>query len=498
MSISPIELLKEKVTPQIVSDQQLEVDADKKASLLAQFYPILLSLLHKFPDRVDSILANKDKALASLFADDAPITKQLIHRFASHHSLPDETVISLLDQSVAPSVEAIREEVGIHGIQGYLSQHLKGIASAFPAWASGLLSALGLGAVLGSESKSQHVYVQKKDKPVSVFRKILPILALIILAILVFFGLKSCQKPNEPAMTAPSASDVASSPSASMSPSASEVKSTTPAHFTFASGKTNTSPTCLAHVGDDSLATTIKSSIQKVFGKVGENCNVMADTAYANDLQGTTHLEAILTAIHKVPNASFEWKGNQLVVNAPDKAALKGLVDEIKSIAPDLEVTPAVALDEEQSVNKSIEDSKNALAGLGQQAKPEDIAKALNLQIINFPTASRELPARNKEILDQAATLLKEAPHVKLIAEGYTDSTGNAEVNKKLSQRRAQSVVDYLVAKGVSTDRLQAVGYGAENPVAENETEEGRFKNRRIEFKVVDTANGQTEVVKGQ
>lgn len=497
MSISPIELLKEKVTPQIVSGQQLEVDADKKESLLAQFYPVLLSLLHKFPERVESVLADKDNALASLFANDAPITKQLVHRLASHHSLPDQTVVSLLGQSVVPSIDTIKSEMGMHGFQGYLSQHLTTIAGAFPAWGSGLLSALGLSTVLGSDSKTQHVYVQKTEKPVSIFKKIFPILALVILAILVFLGLKSCQKPNESAMTAPSASDAKSASTASTH-TANDAKSMTPAHFTLASGKENMLPTCLAHVGGDALGTTIKAALQKVFGRAGANCNVMTEASYATDLPGATHLEEILTAVQKVPNASFEWKGNQLVVNAPDKAALKGLVDEIKGIAPDLDVTPAVELNEEQSVSKSIQDSKQALAGLGQQAKPEDIAKALNLQIINFPSASKELPARNKEILDQAAMLLKELPHVKLIAQGYTDATGNADVNKRLSQRRAQSVVDYLVTQGVSQDRLQAVGYGAENPVADNETEEGRFKNRRIEFKVVDTTNGQTEVVKGQ
>ncbi|MBF7689055.1 OmpA family protein [Acinetobacter rathckeae] len=497
MSISPIELLKQKVTPQIVSAQQLEIDADKKASLLAQFYPIFLSLLYKFPDRVDAILANKGSALAHLFADDAPITKQLVHRLASHHSLPDQTVVSLLDQSIVPSIEAIKDEVGPHGFAGYLSEHMTTIASAFPAWASGLLSALGLGAVLGSEIKSQHVYAQKTDKPISIFRKIFPILALIILAILVFFGLRSCQKPNEP-VTSPSTASEASSSASAPSNASDVAKTTAPAYLALISGKENTLHSCVAKVGNDSLAVKIKSAIEKVFGAAISNCKVMADTAYATDLPSTAHLEAILTAINKVPDASFEWKGNQFFVNAPNKAALATLVTEIKGLAPDLEVTATVPLNEEQSVSQSIDDSKQALANLGQQAKLEDIAHALNLQIINFPTGSRDLPARNKEILDQAVTLLKDVPHVKLIADGYTDSTGNAEANKKLSQRRAQSVVDYLVEKGISADRLQAVGYGADNPVADNATAEGRFKNRRIEFKVIDTANGQTDVVKSQ
>lgn len=73
---------------------------------------------------------------------------------------------------------------------------------------------------------------------------------------------------------------------------------------------------------------------------------------------------------------------------------------------------------------------------------------------------------------------------MKLNVGGHTDSTGNAAANKALSQRRAQAVVDYLVSKGVDASKLVAQGHGSENPVADNKTEEGRFKNRRIEFSV--------------
>ena len=93
-------------------------------------------------------------------------------------------------------------------------------------------------------------------------------------------------------------------------------------------------------------------------------------------------------------------------------------------------------------------------------------------------------PDANKAILDKAATLLKSVKVAKLTVSGYTDSTGNANSNKALSQRRAQSVVDYLVSQGVDAAQLNAVGNGADNPVADNATDEGRFKNRRIEFSV--------------
>ncbi|MCP6576874.1 OmpA family protein, partial [Klebsiella pneumoniae] len=74
------------------------------------------------------------------------------------------------------------------------------------------------------------------------------------------------------------------------------------------------------------------------------------------------------------------------------------------------------------------------------------LVKALNLQIINFASGSSDIPADNKAILDQAATLLNKVTGVKLDVGGHTDSTGNAAANKALSQRRAQAVVDYLVS----------------------------------------------------
>ena len=112
------------------------------------------------------------------------------------------------------------------------------------------------------------------------------------------------------------------------------------------------------------------------------------------------------------------------------------------------------------------------------------------MQIINFATASSEIPDVNKSILDQAAALLKRASNVHLKVVGHTDASGDAAKNKTLSQDRAQAIVNYLTAQGVDPAQLQAVGVGAEQPRADNETEEGRFKNRRIEFEVLNTDTG--------
>lgn len=108
----------------------------------------------------------------------------------------------------------------------------------------------------------------------------------------------------------------------------------------------------------------------------------------------------------------------------------------------------------------------------------------MNLQIINFATDSAEIPEENKAILDKAAELIKQIPDAHLKITGHTDTQGSYAYNLDLSQKRAQSVHDYLVSKGVSDEKLEMQGASFDEPVATNATEQGRFRNRRIEFTV--------------
>ncbi len=87
--------------------------------------------------------------------------------------------------------------------------------------------------------------------------------------------------------------------------------------------------------------------------------------------------------------------------------------------------------------------------------------------------------------LDKVVELMKKNPSLSIQINGYTDSVGSAAHNLELSQQRARSVVNYLESKGIPAGRLSAKGYGAAHPVASNETEEGRAKNRRTELEVV-------------
>jgi len=115
---------------------------------------------------------------------------------------------------------------------------------------------------------------------------------------------------------------------------------------------------------------------------------------------------------------------------------------------------------------------------------PAPMAKTIVLRGINFDFDKANIKPEFTPVLDEGVDILKSNPDVKVVIAGYTDSTGAAEYNQKLSERRAQSVLDYFAKKGIDKNRMKAVGYGAKNPVADNKTKDGRALNRRVELQV--------------
>jgi OOP family OmpA-OmpF porin len=115
-------------------------------------------------------------------------------------------------------------------------------------------------------------------------------------------------------------------------------------------------------------------------------------------------------------------------------------------------------------------------------APPDPCAGRIVLRGVIFAFDSDEITGVSMATLDVAAEMLRECPNVNTAVEGHTDSVGDEAYNLGLSQRRANSVSSYLSSHGVSPDRLQAKGYGESRPVADNGTEDGRAKNRRVEL----------------
>ncbi len=118
---------------------------------------------------------------------------------------------------------------------------------------------------------------------------------------------------------------------------------------------------------------------------------------------------------------------------------------------------------------------------------PLDVLKILGtIRGIQFGFLSARLADTSRPILEQTAKILAEYPELRLEIQGHTDSDGDPDANKRLSQRRAESVRRVLIEFGVAEERLRAAGYGGEQPDADNTTEAGRVANRRIEFCLVD------------
>jgi OmpA-OmpF porin, OOP family len=116
---------------------------------------------------------------------------------------------------------------------------------------------------------------------------------------------------------------------------------------------------------------------------------------------------------------------------------------------------------------------------------PEVGETIVSLQGINFDTDKAVIKHEYEGVLNEAAEVLSNnlgVHHVRV--EGHTDSRGSDAHNLRLSQRRAESVVAYLVARGIDADRLAAVGYGESAPVAPNDTPENMYKNRRVDMVV--------------
>ena len=127
------------------------------------------------------------------------------------------------------------------------------------------------------------------------------------------------------------------------------------------------------------------------------------------------------------------------------------------------------------------------LGEMAQEVSASDMLDALNRDgfmalYINFDTGKFDIKPESQPIIDQIAQLMKDNPELKLSIEGHTDNVGTPQNNKVLSENRAKAVMNAVVSLGVDSSRLTSVGWGQERPIADNRTDEGRAKNRRVEI----------------
>jgi OOP family OmpA-OmpF porin len=104
------------------------------------------------------------------------------------------------------------------------------------------------------------------------------------------------------------------------------------------------------------------------------------------------------------------------------------------------------------------------------------------LEQVRFDTGKQDIRPESFPALDRVADVLKQNPNVRVVIEGHTDNVGRKTYNQKLSENRAQAVMEYVLQKGIGAERLSFVGYGISKPIASNETAKGRARNRRVQL----------------
>lgn len=150
----------------------------------------------------------------------------------------------------------------------------------------------------------------------------------------------------------------------------------------------------------------------------------------------------------------------------------------IGGLAGMTEFVEAVFLEKKTTASKSSLPSVKELAAM---VTPPPLTKDVNIELhVEFDFDKAVIKKLYSEQLQKAADFLRLYPDLRMVIEGHTDNVGSAKYNQKLSQQRAEAIVDYLCATyGIAPGRLTAVGYGLAKPVADNRTEAGRRKNRR-------------------
>lgn len=427
------------------------VPADKAQSFLSLIVPTVFSF---FKSKIAGGLTAG--GFASLLGEQAKAA-------ASHL---DTNALSALGFAGNSFNDALGSVSKIGGLLG------AGVAGAAAAGAAGLnnaaasVSAAGTKATAAAQSVANHTTTTAGK---SGLWKWLTAGAVLLAALL---GFKSCSnnttETTAPATTTAPAAAPATAPA---TPVVEEVK-TTDGLGNLSWLKTDKDFTLSGLVQNDELKAKITDAFSGLAGGLPVINNLVVDAKTGKF--SFDNFAGLANVFKSFPNVSgsFADKAFELVGKVGSDAEKSSLVEQVKGILGSL-----------FSVNA---DKVTVEAPVAEEPEAEVIAdmslEKLDLNIV-FDTASSEIKQRYNRRLNAFAHYLVENKRAGEIA-GYTDNVGDAAANQKLSEERANAVRNYLIAQGVPADQLVAVGYGQEDPIADNETAEGRAQNRRIEFKV--------------
>ncbi len=226
---------------------------------------------------------------------------------------------------------------------------------------------------------------------------------------------------------------------------------------------------------DEELSAFLKNANSLFGGKVVNNkLSVARGAPNANWL---ALANANMESLTKLQDCSFAMKDGSSMIEgiAQNEADRAAILSSIKSAGAGM----------------------NANADIRLLIKDKDKCQALFDEVkgakkINFAYNRADIKdAESRALLDALARAARQCKSFNIVVEGHTDSSGRASYNKDLSQRRANTVRDYLVANGVDSAQITAIGYGESRPIAKNNTAQGMAANRRIEFNVTNSKQGE-------
>ena len=513
--------LRQTVTPTLFNEQHAQPEttlSDTELSyMLDGFYALLTTLLtdDKTATRIEQVMmANDGDVYAQLW--NATERNIISTELAQAHDVDKMTVDDCLDAVTPNAYRRIKSLAGGYPVATYLKGHVQQIRPYLPVWADMVLPPYLLDSVATNitsnitsnvasnavsnmmtskpkptvEPVSEVAYQQKaypqsphayKRPQGSFVKALLPILALVLLGTLAWIALHYLQKDPKPL----------AQPNSNSQPNIAPVAVTLlPANFTVTIGASGELYACRGGVANSITQSELIKAVENVFTLSSNRCFFDVSPSYDTKLPAMERVASILAMMKHVPFATAEFSDNQIVLNAPNPTALQQLVNDVQALANNAQVLAAKPLDSQAQINQSLEASRLALASLSSNADPIDVARALSLQVINFDVDKAIIPEVNKPLLDKAADIIKGLPNISLLIMGHTDATADNAHNVALSQERATAIKAYLVAKGVDASKLMTKGMGEQYPIADNETEQGRFRNRRIEFAVYNQTQG--------
>jgi outer membrane protein OmpA-like peptidoglycan-associated protein len=214
--------------------------------------------------------------------------------------------------------------------------------------------------------------------------------------------------------------------------------------------------------------------------------NAREDVDNFQDWDGAPDLDndgdGIMDDRDKAPNEAEDFDGYEDEDGAPDwDNDRDGIVDIYDGAANDPE-TFNDYMDWDGIPDEACKCSGHEPVKVKTDIMPEKVGEKVILRDVNFEFASAKLTLNSHAILNNVADILKDHMEIELEIQGHTDSVGSDSYNQGLSQKRADSVRNYLIKQGIEKGRLKSIGYGERYPVASNDTEEGQAMNRRVEF----------------